>query len=137
MLWGAVVLLSLQGCAAVMASKQPRKKNLAVLEVGKPRNNVIAEFGAPITSELKDGERKEIYTFQQGYSTWTKVGRTFGHSVADVASFGLWEVFGSPTEVYFSGRPLSYEIVFDDQDHIKRYQLIQNKDAIKNQTEKQ
>jgi len=29
--FGFVILLSLQGCAAVMASKQPSKKNLTVL----------------------------------------------------------------------------------------------------------
>ncbi len=48
---GLVILLSLQGCAAVMASKQPSKKNLTVLEVGKHRNYVISELGAPVTSE--------------------------------------------------------------------------------------
>lgn len=58
---GLVTLLSLQGCAAVMASNQPHKKNLTVLEIGKHRNYVISELGAPVTSENVNGERKEIY----------------------------------------------------------------------------
>jgi hypothetical protein len=33
---------------------------------------VIAEFGAPVASEYKDGQRVEIYTFQQGYSKQIK-----------------------------------------------------------------
>ena len=59
--FGLVTLLSLQGCAAVMASNQPHKKNLTVLEVGKHRNYVISELGAPVTSENINGERKELY----------------------------------------------------------------------------
>ncbi|KXO81704.1 hypothetical protein AYL20_14175 [Acinetobacter venetianus] len=124
--FGLVTLLSLQGCAAVMASNQPHKKNLSVLEVGKHRNNVISELGAPITSETQNGERKEIYTFQQGYSKAARVSRTLWHTTADIATIGLWEIIGSPTEVYFNGEQLSYEVVFDDQDHIKSSQLIQN-----------
>lgn len=109
-----------------MASKQPSKKNLTVLEVGKHRNYVISELGAPVTSETVNGERKEIYTFQQGYSKAARVSRTLWHTTADIATIGLWEIIGSPTEVYFNGEQLSYEVVFDDQDHIKSSQLIKN-----------
>ena len=123
---GLVTLLSLQGCAAVMASNQPHKKNLTVLEVGKHRNYVISELGAPVTSETVNGERKEIYTFQQGYSKAARISRTLWHTTADIVSIGLWEVIGSPAEMYFDGQQLSYEVVFDDQDNIKRIHQIQN-----------
>ncbi|PKF32098.1 hypothetical protein [Acinetobacter proteolyticus] len=123
---GLVTVLSLQGCAAVMASNQPHKKNLSVLEVGKHRNNVISELGAPVTSEIQNGERKEIYTFQQGYSKGARISRTLWHTTADIATIGLWEIIGSPTEIYFNGQQLSYEVVFDDQDKIKRIHQIQN-----------
>ncbi|USA47068.1 hypothetical protein NDN11_02740 [Acinetobacter sp. C26M] len=123
---GLVILLSLQGCAAVMASNQPHKKNLTVLEVGKHRNYVISELGAPVTSETVNGERKEIYTFQQGYSKGARISRTLWHTTADIATIGLWEVIGSPTEMYFNGQQLSYEVVFDDRDNIKTAKLIQN-----------
>ena len=96
---GLVTLLSLQGCAAVMASNQPHKKNLTVLEVGKHRNYVISELGAPVTSETVNGERKEIYTFKQGYSKAARISRTLWHTTADIASIGLWEVIGSPVEM--------------------------------------
>ncbi|RGD88866.1 hypothetical protein [Acinetobacter sp. SWAC57] len=124
--FGLVTLLSLQGCAAVMASNQPHKKNLTVLEVGKHRNYVISELGAPVTSENVNRERKEIYTFQQGYLKAARISRTLWHTTADIASIGLWEVIGSPAEMYFDGQQLSYEVVFDDQDNIKRIHQIQN-----------
>lgn len=118
------MLLTLQGCAAIMASNLPSKKNLTVIDIDKPRNAVIAEFGAPITSETIDGERKEIYTFQQGYSKAARISRTLWHTTADIAKIGLWEIIGSPTEIYFSGQQLSYEVVFDAQDKVKSSQLI-------------
>ncbi|MBP8006208.1 MAG: hypothetical protein KAZ18_04855 [Acinetobacter sp.] len=121
---GLAILLSLQGCAAVMASNQPHKKNLAVLDVGKHRNHVISELGAPVVSETLNGERKEIYTFQQGYSKAARISRTMWHTTADIATIGLWEIIGSPTEIYFSGQQLSYEVVFDAQDKVKSSQLI-------------
>jgi len=35
-------------------------------------------------------------------------------------------VIGSPAEMYFDDQQLSYEVVFDDQDNIKRIHQIQN-----------
>lgn len=93
-------------------------KNLNVLNPGSSRNYVIAEFGAPVLSEYRDGTRVEIYTFQQGYSKWVKVGRAFGHGVADVASIGLWEVFGTPAEAYFNGKT-TYEVTYGEDDLVK------------------
>ena len=46
-----VSVLTSSGCAVVMASNQPSKKNLSVLNTGISRNHVIAEFGAPVASE--------------------------------------------------------------------------------------
>ncbi|MCU4378907.1 hypothetical protein [Acinetobacter haemolyticus] len=122
--FGLAILLSLQGCAAVMASNQPHKKNLTVLEIGKHRNHVISELGAPVVSETLNGERKEIYSFQQGYSKAARISRTLWHTTADIATIGLWEIIGSPTEIYFNGQKLSYEVVFDAQDKVKSSQLI-------------
>ncbi|WP_130802719.1 hypothetical protein [Acinetobacter ihumii] len=120
----AVCVLASSGCAVVMASNQPSKKNLTVLNTGIPRNHVIAEFGAPVMSEYKDGQRVEIYTFQQGYSKLNKTSRVIWHGLADVASAGLWEVIGTPAESYFDGKKLSYQIVFDQQDHVASHQLL-------------
>ena len=73
-----------------------------------------------------NGERKEIYTFQQGYSKAARISRTLWHTTVDIATIGLREVIGSLTEMYFNGQKLLYEVVFDDQDKIKRIHQIQN-----------
>lgn len=120
----AVTMLMNSGCSVVMASKQPSKKNTTMLNTGIPRSLVVAEFGAPVISEMKEGKRYEIYTFVQGYSTASKVSRAFWHGAADVATVGLWEIIGTPTETVFNGKKMSYEIFFDQNDNIESYKLL-------------
>jgi len=49
-------------------------------------------------------ENVKSYTFQQGYSKAARISRTLWHTTADIASIGLWEVIGSPAEMYFDGQ---------------------------------
>ena len=48
----------LAGCSAYMAANQPGPKDLSLLTKGTPRGKLIAEFGSPINTEVKDGARK-------------------------------------------------------------------------------
>ncbi|MFW1745688.1 hypothetical protein ACG9XW_05575 [Acinetobacter guillouiae] len=119
----AVISLN-AGCAAVMATKQPTKKDLSIFNKGVDRSLIIAEIGAPITSEFKNGKRYEIYTFMQGYSKANKISRAVWHGAADVVTFGLWEIIGTPTESAFNGKKTSYEMVFDADDHLESSKLL-------------
>ena len=121
------VLVSLSGCSVFMAAKQPGKKDMSVLDVGRPRAEVIAELGSPQWSEEKDGARKDIFTFVQGYNTATKTGRALFHGAADVFTFGLWEVVGTPTEAIFNGKTMKVEVVYDATDHVKEVNYLNQK----------
>lgn len=91
------------GCAVYMAAHQPDEKDLSVLSVGQPRARLIAELGPPVSSQYDKGVRTEIFSFTQGYSGGAKAGRAILHGAADVATLGLWEAVGTPTEGYFNG----------------------------------
>jgi hypothetical protein len=117
----------LQGCAVVMASQQPLKKNLRLFSEGTPRSMLLGEFGVPTVTEVKDGTRHDIFKFTQGYHEVTKVGRVVVHSVADVMTLGLWEVVGTPTETIFDGRDVAYEIIYDAQDNVEQVTLLKKK----------
>lgn len=108
------------GCAAYMAANQPGKKDVAVLSKGQPRARLIAELGPPISTETKDGVRRDIFKFTQGYHTAAKVGRAVLHGAADVVTLGLWEVVGTPTEGYFNGTEVSAEVIYDANDNVDR-----------------
>lgn len=113
-----IVCVLVTGCSVFMAAKQPDLKNEELFKVGTPRSALLAEFGNPISSEIKDGKKCEIYKFIQGYSTGAKAGRAIFHGVADVLTLGIWEVIGTPTEGVFSGDEKVYEVMYDDSDRI-------------------
>lgn len=101
-----------------MAANQPNEKNLALLKPGTPRNVVVAEFGTPVSSEVKSGVKHDIIKFTQGYSAGAKAGRAILHGAADVFTVGLWEVVGTPVEGSFKGTEMSAEVVYDQSERI-------------------
>jgi hypothetical protein len=111
--------LAASGCSVAMAAHQPSKKDVALFSPGVPRSLVLAEIGAPITTEMKAGKRVEVFAFTQGYSKATKVSRSIGHGAADVFTLGLWEVVGTPTEAAFNGSNVAYEVTYDAGDRIE------------------
>ena len=115
----AVVLFS-TSCSVYMASNQPTKKDTSLFTVGMPRNALLAQFGNPISSEIKDGEKCDVFKFTQGYSSGNKVGRALFHGGADILTCGLWEFIGTPTEATFTGEELCYEVHYDANDKIKQ-----------------
>ena len=108
----------LTSCSVFMAAKQPDKKNVDLFKVGTPRSMLLAEFGMPTVSELRDGKKYEIYKFIQGYSAGAKAGRAVFHGAADVLTLGLWEVVGTPVEGTFSGDEMAYEVSYDQESRV-------------------
>lgn len=111
------------GCGVYMAAKQPREKDLSVLNPGTPRGHVIAELGAPTWSGERDGNKVDIFTFVQGYSTANRSARALFHGVSDVFSLGLWEVIATPVEGAFSGTTMKVEVTYDEREDVR---LVKN-----------
>lgn len=108
----------MSGCSVFMAAKQPDAKNVELFKIGTPRSMLLAEFGLPMVSEIRNGKKIEIFKFVQGYSSGAKAGRAVFHGVADVLTLGLWEVVGTPTEGVFNGNELVFEVSYDENDRI-------------------
>jgi hypothetical protein len=126
----AALVISGSGCAAIKATQQPGKKNLSVLSPGTPRSHVIAELGAPTWSEHKNGGTVDVFAFKQGYSKGVKAGRALVHGVADVATFGLWEVVGIPAESIADGTDVKVAITYDEQSAVRSVDVIQGEAVI-------
>lgn len=112
------VMLISSGCSVFMAAKQPDKKNVDLFKIGTHRSMLLAEFGMPTVSELRNGKKHEIYKFVQGYSAGAKAGRAVFHGAADVLTLGLWEVVGTPAEGVFSGDEMAFEVSYDDDSRV-------------------
>ena len=119
-----LILCFATGCSSVMATKQPPKKDLSVLEAGSDRYRVIAELGEPIYSDTRDGERIDVFKFVQGYSKGAKAGRALAHGVATVYTLGLWEVVGTPIEGAADGKELQVKVIYDAGDLVKSAEML-------------
>ena len=119
-----MALFGQEGCAVFMAARQPVKKDLSLFKVGTPRSSLIAEFGSPVVSDMRDGKKYEIFKFTQGYSGPAKVGRAFLHGGADVVTLGAWEVVGTPTEMVFDGTEMAYEVSYDENNCVDGITLL-------------
>lgn len=118
------------GCAAVKASQQPGKKNLAVLSPGVPRTHVIAELGAPTWSEDRGGVTTDVFAFKQGYSKGVKASRAFAHCAADVVTGGLWEVVGIPAETLADGTDVKVSIEYDEDRVVQSVTVIEGEKVL-------
>lgn len=118
-LFAISVLLLNSGCSVYMAAKQPRERDLSVLSPGMPRGHVIAELGAPVWSGERAGEKVDVFSFTQGYSTAARSARALFHGVSDVFTLGLWEVISTPVEGAFSGTEMKFEVIYDKNDQVK------------------
>ena len=107
------------GCSVILAAKQPGKVDEKVLRVGMPRDLVLAELGAPISSEIKDGKKVDILSYEQGYSVGTKIFRCVFHAVADFFTFFLWELIATPGEVIWSGEKKAVRVTYDATDKVE------------------
>jgi hypothetical protein len=123
MLFG--VLLFTQGCSVYTAFTHPPKADIEGLEnmEGVNRSYVMSQCGAPLDSDkIEGGGRKDIYKFYEG-SSWAK-GRGVFHLIADVFTFGLWELIAWPSELAARGDELTAEAEFDADDKLVAFQVI-------------
>ncbi len=113
-----LMIMTSAGCSVVAATKQPPKKDLSVLNQGTHIGRVIAEFGKPIWEGEREGKTAHVYKFNKGYGRGAKAGRAFFHGAADVATLGLWEVVGNPTEAALSGKEMQVEVIYDENNRV-------------------
>ena len=107
-----------------LALNHPDRKDMELFRVGTSRNELVAEFGQPVsTGVTPDGRKYEKFVFSKGYSSVAKLGRTVFHIVADVLTQGLWEVAATPLEMSLGGRKVAYELSYDKKGRVTQYAL--------------
>ena len=108
----------LSGCSVYMAANQPEEKSIELFRVGTDRAMLVGVFGTPINSEIHNGQKHDIFKFVQGYSPGIKAARSFFHGAADVLTFTIWEVAGTPIEGYYNGDNMAFEVRYDQDNRI-------------------
>lgn len=114
-----LLLLGFCACSSLIATRQPPKRDLAVLDPGTPRAKVIAELGRPLLTETRRGRIVDVFAFRQGYSKANRTTRSLLHGAAAVATLGLWEIVATPTEGLFDGKEIQVELYYDDLNRVQ------------------
>jgi hypothetical protein len=109
-------------CSVFMAATQPDKKELAILKPGVHQFVIRSEFGVPVWQGEEDGAPVDLFKFKQGYSKWTKAGRALFHGTADLFTFGIWEIVGTPIEVFESGKDATVKVYYDRE--LKAHRMV-------------
>ncbi|MFZ0435087.1 MAG: hypothetical protein WAL87_03825 [Chthoniobacterales bacterium] len=107
------VFLSMSGCAVHMAATQPSAKPTRLFRVGTPKEKLIANFGAPTSTIVRNGTTYDVYTFTNGSNGGTKVFKCLLYGVCDLATLGITEVLFTPTECALRSRDKAYEVSYD------------------------
>ncbi|MGV7222069.1 MAG: hypothetical protein ACQ9MH_11120 [Nitrospinales bacterium] len=128
------LIMGLHGCAFYQAAIEPGVKDVSIFEPGTSRNNVIAEFGSPIHSNLnKPGSYKsELYQFVQGDGIATKSLKATGRTVLDLMTIALVAYTGqigglamlSQNNNWYSRDITVYKVIFDADDKVILAQKI-------------
>lgn len=108
-----VCVCFLCSCSVFMAATQPEKKDLAIFKPGVHQSVIRAEFGVPVWQGEEDGAPVDLFSFKQGYSKWAKAGRAVLHGTADLFTIGIWEIVGTPLEVFESRKDTSIKVYYD------------------------
>ncbi len=116
---GILVLMGvLSGCSVMLAATKPEPKDMDVLVIGTPRGDVLKEFGQPAQTGLGDGNRVDTFTYKEGERSNKKLGRAALHGSMDLISFGVWELFATPTEIMAIQPDITVEVTYDERDRV-------------------
>lgn len=122
----AVVLLLLTGCSAFMAGQRSVYRDPRVIQVGAERLTVEDHLGPPdLVVPLDDGGARAVYKLDpDAHPRWARNAAVMGHVVADVLTFGLWEIVGTPFELAAQDRLVTYLLYYGKDGRIERIETI-------------
>ena len=88
----------------------------SLFKPGTPRQHVLARYGTPVSSETKGGKTLDTYEFEEGDEAAPE--RIGIHMMADIMTFGAWELVGTPYE-WFQGEDVSYVLEYGPEDTLQ------------------
>lgn len=122
-----LLLLPLCGCAVAMsASRSASKGDPAMMQAGADRSTIESVFGSPnMTASLDGGRTKVIYKIDpDAHSEGARDVAVAGHVVADVLTFGLWEIVGTPLELAAQDKYTNYILIYGPDNKVQTVETI-------------
>jgi hypothetical protein len=107
----------LAGCSVGMALKGTPEPQLGSLAIGQNRSIVLLNLGQPAKTLVEPGKRIDIFHLERGNEPST--GRAVAHALADVLTYGAWEIIGTGVEA-FQGEKFTLTVEYDGDDSVSR-----------------
>lgn len=109
-IFACVMLAYLNGCAIIMAASGNRSPDESSIKVGATKSDIGYQFGNPKkTKQLDSGFSSSTYVYSVGDES--SGGRAIAHGVMDILTVFIWELIGTPIEL-FQGETESVEIKY-------------------------
>jgi hypothetical protein len=119
-----LAVLSTTGCAVHMAATQPTAKPTGLFHNGTSKEQLVANFGAPTSSIVRNGTTYEIYTFENGSHGTTKVLKCLLYGLCDLCTLGITEIIFTPAESALRSRNKAYEVSYDPQGDVDSVKVL-------------
>ena len=110
-----LLAFSLTGCSVLMALEGDPPRDYSVLTIGASRQQILDSYGPPLTSIPKNGRTVDTYEFEEGDESSPE--RVPFHVMADMMSFGAWELIAAPYE-WFQGDEVTYVVEYGMDDTV-------------------
>ncbi|NHI03662.1 hypothetical protein DYY67_2338 [Candidatus Nitrosotalea sp. TS] len=110
-----LLLLNLSGCSVLMvASRENRRGDLNVIQMGVQRSLVIAELGEPDNfTTLAGGGYDDRYKLDPGAHHWSlKLLTAVGYLAGDFFTLFLTELIFTPIEIAVKDRLVIYHLTY-------------------------
>lgn len=114
------LVLATSGCAVHMAATQPSSKPTSLFRIGTPKEKLVAYFGAPTSTVVRNGVTYDVYTFTNGSNGTTKVLKCLLYGICDLATLGITEIIFTPAESALRSRDKAYEVSYDAEGRVDK-----------------
>lgn len=117
----------LAGCSAYMASQRSvYRGDPKVIQVGTERAAVEAALGPPeLAVPLEDSRTKAVYKLDpDAHPRLARNAAIAGHVVADLLTWGLWEIVGTPLELAVRDKFVTYLVNYGPDGKIETFERI-------------
>lgn len=104
-------------CSAANIAQRGQYIDQKTIPIGTPRKAVLAKFGGPADTIIKDGLKIDIFRVIQGEQTASKATKAAGTIILGILTLGLSEIVTHP--ITKEKEYISFEVYYDLDDRVQ------------------
>ena len=118
-----LMLILIFGCSASNIVQRGEYIDRKSIPIGTPRQSVLAQFGAPADTIIKDDTKIDIFRIVQGEKSGSKTAKATGAVILGVFTLGLSEIVAAP--ITKDKDYVSFEVYYDSDDRVRSVRFLE------------